>query len=141
MAGFGGSNRSMNDLHSWSLVLTCWCSPCVVRMSWTRYLLHDFWTAREFNKLDATRLSQRKSARRIRRDTVAKNQELTSRIDELEQDLGEAALLLRTLTDLCIEKGVISAEEMMAKAEQLDALDGVIDGRMSKPVDPDMPAD
>ena len=104
-------------------------------------LLHDFYTAREFNKLDATRLSQRKSARRIRRDTIAKNQELTSRIDELEQDLGEAALLLRTLADLCIEKGVINAEEMMAKAEQLDALDGVIDGRMSKPVDPDMPTD
>ncbi len=53
----------------------------------------------------------------------------------------QAALLLRTLRDLCIEKGIISADEMMAKAEQLDALDEVIDGRMSNPVDPDMPAD
>ena len=60
-------------------------------------------------------------------------------VDELEQDLGEAVLLLRTMSDLCVAKGVISAEEMMAKAEELDALDGVIDGRMSKPVDPDKP--
>ncbi|MFT4513912.1 MAG: hypothetical protein ACI89X_002587 [Planctomycetota bacterium] len=109
-------------------------------MSWTRYLLHDFWTAREFNKMDDERRSRRKSTQRMRQRHVSEKQELGGRIDELEQDLGEAVLLLRTMSDLCVQKGVISAEEMMAKAEELDALDGVIDGRMGKPVDPDKPA-
>ena len=106
-------------------------------MSWTRYLLHDFWTAREFNKMDDAQRSSRKSARLRRQRSATMNKQLEGRIDELEQDLGEAVLLLRTMSDLCVEKGVISAEEMMAKAEELDALDGVVDGRMGKPDDPD----
>ena len=60
---------------------------------------------------------------------------LRDRIEELEQDLAETSLLVRTLADLCVEKGVLAAGEMVAKAEQLDALDGVIDGRMGKPAD------
>ena len=109
-------------------------------MSWTRYLLHDFWTAREFNKMDEERRARRKSTRRLRQTHIAQKQELSNRIDELEQDLGEAVLLLRTMSELCVQKGIVSAEEMMAKAEELDALDGVIDGRMSKPADPDKPS-
>lgn len=109
-------------------------------MSWTRYLLHDFWTAREFNKMDDERRSRRKSTQRTRQRHVSETKVLESRVDELEQDLGEAVLLLRSMSDLCVQKGVISAEEMMAKAEELDALDGVVDGRMGKPVDPDKPS-
>jgi hypothetical protein len=108
-------------------------------MSWTRYILHDFWTAREFNRLDDTRRARRKASRRHRSQHASERAALSNRIDELEQDLGEAVLLLRTMSDLCVAKGVISAEEIMAKAEELDAQDGVIDGRMSKPVDPDKP--
>ncbi|MFT7534857.1 MAG: hypothetical protein ACI85K_000807 [Hyphomicrobiaceae bacterium] len=109
-------------------------------MSWTRYLLHDFWTAREFNKMDDERRSRRKSTQRMRHRHVSETKVLENRVDELEQDLGEAVLLLRSMSDLCVQKGVISAEEMMAKAEELDALDGVMDGRMGKPVDPDKPS-
>ena len=108
-------------------------------MSWTRFLLHDFWTAREFNKIDDGRRARRKSSRRRRNQHASERAAVSNRIDELEQDLGEAVLLLRTMSDLCVAKGVISAEEMMAKAEELDAQDGVTDGRMSKPVDPDKP--
>lgn len=106
-------------------------------MSWTRYLLHDFWTAREFNKMADERVARRRSSRRRTERLAAQRKELEGRVDELEQDLGEAVLLVRTLTDLCLEKGILGSEELMAKAEALDALDGEIDGRMSKPKDPD----
>jgi len=106
-------------------------------MSWTRYLLHDFWTAREFNKMDEERVARRRSSRRRTERLAAQRRELEGRVEELEQDLGEAVLLVRTLTDLCLEKGILGSEELMAKAEQLDALDGEIDGRMGKPKDPD----
>ncbi|MFT6082120.1 MAG: hypothetical protein ACI8UD_001655 [Planctomycetota bacterium] len=72
-----------------------------------------------------------------RAENIASKQEMGTRIEELEQDLGEATLLLRTLADLCVHKGVVTEEEMMQKAQQLDALDGVVDGRLGKPVDPD----
>ena len=104
-------------------------------MSWTRYLLHDFWTAREFNELEASQRSSRRSARQHRSNAARARKELQERIEELEQDLGEATLLLRTLADLCVEEGVLTAEQLQAKAKELDALDGVIDGRMGRPVD------
>lgn len=106
-------------------------------MSWTRYLLHDFWTAREFNKIDEERRARRRSRRMRTQRQAAERAKLESRIEELEQDLGEAVLLLRTMSDLCVQKGVLTADEMMERAEELDALDGVIDGRMGKPADDD----
>lgn len=106
-------------------------------MSWTRYLLHDFWTAREFNRIDEERRVRRRSRRKRTRRLANERAKLEGRIEELEQDLGEAVLLLRTMSDLCVQKGVLTADEMMARAEELDALDGVLDGRMGKPVDDD----
>ena len=61
-------------------------------MSWTRYLLHDFWTAREFNKIDDERRARRKSSRRQRHQHASERAALSNRIAELEQDLGEAVL-------------------------------------------------
>jgi hypothetical protein len=104
-------------------------------MSWTRYLLHDFWTAREFNRIDDQRRSGRRAERRAARRHTAEVRALEARVEELEGDLAEAALLLRTLSDLCVQKGLVSAEEVMARAEYLDGLDGVVDGRLGEPVD------
>lgn len=59
------------------------------------------------------------------------------RIADLEQELGETALLLRALTELCLARGVLTAEELSARAEELDLLDGVADGRIGEqPFDP-----
>ncbi len=101
-------------------------------MTWSRFLLHDFWTAREFNRLEADlrqrdRISRRRS--RTQREELAT---MTARIDQLEQDLGEATLLVRSLAELCIANGVLSTAELSAKAEALDALDGKLDGRIGK---------
>ena len=52
----------------------------------------------------------------------------------LQDDLGRMALLLRSVTELCIEKGVFSDGELARKLEQVDIADGVTDGRL----DPDV---
>lgn len=128
-----GGRLSLGAIAPWCRRASDWT------MSWTRYLLHDFWTAREFNKIDEERRARRRTSRRRTERLKAAREALEARVDELEQDLGEAVLLVRTLTDLCLEKGVLDPEDMFKKAEELDALDGVIDGRMGKPVDPDAP--
>ncbi len=106
-------------------------------MSWTRYLLHDFWTAREFNRID----NERRTANRVRRRRVRLDgqriQEQSARIEQLEDDLGEAMLVVRTLADLCIRKGLISEAEFAAHAEHLDGLDGVVDGKLGRAEDSD----
>lgn len=83
-------------------------------MSWTRYLLHDFWTAREFNEIEDTRRSERRSHRRHRSNAAAERMKLRDRVEELEQDLAETSLLVHTLADLCVEKGALAAGEMVA---------------------------
>lgn len=99
-------------------------------MSWTRYLLHDFWTARALNEMDDERQRSKRAARQrsMRRSKEIKEQ--SARIDELEQDLAETTLLLRALADLSVSKGLITADEISERALELDKLDGVVDGRM-----------
>lgn len=103
-------------------------------MSWTNYLLYDFWTARKFNELDAERAQRRRSERRRRRERGAERAAIEQRLEELERSLEESALLLRSLADLCLEKGVLSPDDLAARAHELDGLDGRIDGRMGLPV-------
>jgi hypothetical protein len=52
----------------------------------------------------------------------------------IEEDLGRMALLLRSVTELCLEKGVFDESELAHKLETLDLADGVEDGRL----DPDV---
>ena len=92
-------------------------------MSWTRYLLHDFWTAAELNRMDH-RASQ------MRRIASASRADLRQRIDELEDDLGRVALLTHALAEACVQSGVLRREQISAMAEKLDLADGVADGRL-----------
>ena len=105
-------------------------------MSWTRYLLHDFWTASEFNRIEASDRRTRRAQRRSRQHAREEREALGHRVEELEQELAESALLLRSLAELCMEKGVLSPEEIAAKVELIDSRDGEVDGRMSKPEEP-----
>ena len=54
---------------------------------------------------------------------------LSERIDELENDLGRLALVLRTLTEACLSKGVFLPGELHAIAESIDKADGEADGQ------------
>lgn len=60
--------------------------------------------------------------------------QLSARVEQLESDLGRVALVARTLADLCVRKGVFSAEEFEAQFREADFADGVGDGRLDPKV-------
>ena len=53
---------------------------------------------------------------------------LLSAIHQLETDIGRTLLKVHTLVHVLEEKGVISTQELAARASELDAMDGVTDG-------------
>ena len=55
-----------------------------------------------------------------------------ARITELEEGVGELALLCKTLMRMLLEKGVCTGQEINALMKQLDLEDGVEDGRVTK---------
>lgn len=102
-------------------------------MSFARYLLHDFWTAREFNRMEEDGARRARGQRRRQAEVTRKSAELERRVAELEDDLGRVTLLLRSLADVVVQKGVVTREELQQVATRLDAEDGEVDGR----ADPD----
>jgi hypothetical protein len=57
--------------------------------------------------------------------------ELVNRVDELEDELARTRLLLYTLTELCVSKGVMTQKELQAMAKKVDLADGVQDGKLA----------
>lgn len=98
-------------------------------MSWIRYLLHDFWTAREFNRMEEEVAGNRAMTRWRTRELKGDLAGLRERVLELEDDLGRATLLLRALADTCVKKGLLSRAELQVVASRLDAEDGSVDGK------------
>ncbi len=96
-------------------------------MSWTRYLFHDYFTARSLNQLDAT-------AERRRRQASSQRIDIRSRCSELEDDVGRLALLVHALAEACVRKGVLWREEIAAMVTEVDLLDGVADGKLDPAV-------
>ena len=64
--------------------------------------------------------------------TVPRTLKTASRIHELEHELTEAALLLRSLYVYLTEQPNFDAQRFAAIVSQLDASDGVKDGKISK---------
>jgi len=96
-------------------------------MGFERYLLHDWFTAGEFNELERRLASSQKLARE--RQASAR-----SRIEALENDLGRIALVTRSLADLCLAKGLLTKEELVRQLLEADLADGVRDQRLSADV-------
>ena len=92
-------------------------------MSWTRYMFHDFYTAKEFNRMD-DRL------RRMRMQSGASRANLLDRVDELEDDLCRMSLILHAVVEASVNKGVLTREEISDMVEQIDLLDGQADGKL-----------
>ncbi len=88
-----------------------------------RYLLHDFFTAQEFNRRDRQRRQAAKSRRR-RRSRMAREREA------LRADLERVSLFAFGLAELCVRKGLLTPEELKTTIEELDGLDGDADGRL-----------
>lgn len=99
-------------------------------MSWTRYFLHDFWTAREFNALEDKLKRQRDLERKRRSRQTEERATLEARIAELEDDLGRVALLAPALAEASIAKGLVTQDELVAVMRKVDLLDGVADGKL-----------
>ena len=54
------------------------------------------------------------------------------RVTELEQEIGELALLTKTLMRMLLEKGVCTGKEIQDMMHQVDLEDGAADGRVTK---------
>lgn len=61
---------------------------------------------------------------------------LEQRIAQLEEDLGQAALTIEALLELLEQSGTLTRTELETRARQIDANDGVIDGRITPPSPP-----
>ena len=92
-------------------------------MSWTRYLLHDFFTAHELNRID-------ERFRRSRTASASTRAGMYDRIDELEDDLGRATLIVHALAEACVRKGLLTREEIAAMVNEVDLRDGKSDGKL-----------
>jgi hypothetical protein len=106
-------------------------------MSLSRYFLHDFFTAREFNELEQRERRRRDQQRRWRRADH-------ERIQVLEDQLARVAMLARGLADACLAKGVMSRDELAHHLLEADLADGAEDGGLDPTValpGEDRPAD
>ena len=72
-------------------------------MSWTRYLLHDFFTAHELNRVEHR-------FRRSRSASASSGAAVRDRMDDLEDDLGRATLIVHALAEVCVRKGLLTRE-------------------------------
>ncbi|MEE2937932.1 MAG: hypothetical protein VYA84_18240 [Planctomycetota bacterium] len=59
------------------------------------------------------------------------------RIDALEDQVGELALLCRSLLTLLREDGTVKPERLEEVMRRMDAADGVIDGKITPKSEPD----
>ncbi|MDA1194667.1 MAG: hypothetical protein O2894_05735 [Planctomycetota bacterium] len=91
-----------------------------------RWLFDNEWLQRA--DLESLRSSARMRARSARR----RHLETESRLDELEDELGEMRLFTRALLALLQENGALDPAQLRAKLLALDAEDGKQDGRMDK---------
>ncbi len=99
-------------------------------MSWTRYLFHDFFTASELNRIDDRIRSQRQREQSNRRIESSVREHQASRIAELEDELARLSLLTHALAEACLKNGAFQREDLEAIIEQIDASDGVVDGKL-----------
>jgi hypothetical protein len=68
---------------------------------------------------------------------------IAERAEQLEEDLARAVLIIHTLTEACVRKGLFTREEVAQVASEIDLLDGVADGQLNpavvRPTPPEPP--
>ncbi len=68
---------------------------------------------------------------RDRRWDVSRSQSLERRVEELENDLGQAGLIIEALLQVLQEKGTLTRDEVAKRAIEVDLADGVRDGKLT----------
>ncbi len=71
---------------------------------------------------------------RLRHVQLGPNVTTGDRVEQLEDDLARAVLLIHTLTEACIVKGVFTREEIARAASEIDLFDGTADGKLDPAV-------
>jgi len=90
-------------------------------MSWTRYLKHDLWTAKEFNDMEAQMKRRAAGERRSRAD-------VRDSIEELEAEMGFLALMNRAMLQVLLDHGLCDKARITQLMRHFDTLDGEADG-------------
>lgn len=68
-----------------------------------------------------------------RKQAVRLNTKAEDRVKELEVELAQSALVIESLISLLEEKNLVTRDELKQRTSQIDAADGVIDGRITPP--------
>lgn len=77
----------------------------------------------------------RQSSQVARRRQNRNTRELKERVNELEHEVGELALICRTLLTVLRESGNFDEQTFQQVFHEIDAEDGVIDGRVTPEAD------
>jgi hypothetical protein len=96
-------------------------------MSWSRYLNNDWWQTEQIEAMN-------RKIRGAQNSRAAADARLGDEIEQLENDLGRALLLLHSLVETCVRKGVLTRDEIRDVARELDLADGVVDGKVDPSV-------
>ena len=105
----------------------------------------DFW-----DHLFDNEYKQRADIESLKRSSLARKQgrmrdrqqvqDLQKRIEDLEDQVGELALLCRSLLTVLREDGTVPPERFQEVLQRIDAEDGVVDGKITpEQPDPDEP--
>ena len=91
---------------------------------WMFYLAPEAW---ERYKL----LDMHDDLKQSQRDSNAARARAADNMETLEENLSRALLLVHSLTEALVRKGIMTREEIAAVADQLDMLDGRADGKLA----------
>lgn len=77
--------------------------------------------------------SQQYTEQLRQKQAVRLNTKAEDRVKELEIELAQSALVIESLISLLEEKNLVTREELKQRTSQIDAADGVVDGRITPP--------
>ena len=104
-------------------------------MSFFDLLFPEWATATHLRTLteqnQANQTQTRIAQSRAERIASASKKDLERRVESLEIELGQAALVMEALMEKFEEKQICSKQEMMGLIQEIDARDGMIDGRIT----------
>ena len=91
---------------------------------WMFYLAPEAW---ERYKL----LDMHDDLKKAQREASYARARATDTVETLQENLSRALLLVHSLTEALVRKGLVTREEIAAVADQLDMLDGRADGKLA----------
>ncbi len=83
-----------------------------------------------FDRLQSRQISELRASLRRLRSQGTHADDLCRHVGQLDDFLGRTVLLLQAVTELCLRKEVFTQEELSTLANEIDASDGSVDGRL-----------